>query len=223
MLVFAYGSLIYRPELPDALIECRPGYLAGQSRAFNKRSRTRCCAQSETYNAFPDVAPQFLVNGIYQSLVLGTESKPDDRLEGVIQRYHPSAANQLREHLDQREGYDARREDHLNGYIRCEQEVFDVTGASVGQAVVYLTNPNPKCQYRVTSELTLAQRAQILINATPKNPSADEGLLYLEGVRHALARHKIVDPYLEALTREVLSFDGPWHSIFDTQFNATRT
>ena len=46
--IFGYGSLLFSPELPDAICGRQPARLLGYRRAFNKRSISRSCAINAT-------------------------------------------------------------------------------------------------------------------------------------------------------------------------------
>lgn len=216
-LLFGYGSLVFAPEQPHRVLGLHRARLPGFRRTFNKRSRSRSCAIADSFDAFTDVPEAFRAEGLNWSLALGTVADDHATLEGMVLEYPNEALDDVLRDTDPREGYDARREPMLNGYLRQQREVTLETGAR--EAYVYLANPDPRNPWYV-GDLPLELQAKILINATPRNTTevrADaRGLLYLEGVRRRQAEAGIVDPDLEALAAAVLSFDGPWQALMST-------
>lgn len=213
-LLFGYGSLVFAPEQPHRVLGLYRARLPGFRRTFNKRSRSRSCPIGDSFDAFSDVPAAFRAEGLNWSLALGTVADDAALLEGMVVEYPVDALDDVLRDTDPREGFDARREPSLNGYLRQQREVALETGPR--SAYVYLANPDPRNPWYV-GELPLDVQAKILINATPRDAtevSADaRGLLYLEGVRRRQAEAGIVDPDLEALAAAVLSFDGPWQAL----------
>jgi cation transport regulator ChaC len=211
--IFGYGSLIFAPECEDALIARQPARLPGHRRSFNKRSISRLCPRGESFDAFPESDPAFLRDGVYRSLVLGTDPDPVVAMEGMLLQYADRDRDQVLAATDRREGYDAKRASRKNGYLRRTCRALGLDRGEALSCEVYLSNPDPACIYRVPPELDLLSRARILINATPRRgrgPSGSGGLHYLEGVRASLRGVGIIDPELEALAAAVRSLPGPW-------------
>ena len=214
MCLFGFGSLCFDPELPDQVVERFSARLRGVRRAFNKRSASRFCAREESFDAFFDQAPTgFCKDGIYDSLVLGTEPDDSAHIDGLVIGYSAAAAEAALQATDRREGYVEGRASRLNGYVRVVRSVerLDGAGEQHADASVYLTNPDPHI-YRA-GPLTLRQQAMILINATPRerrDARDSRGLHYLEGTRASLRSVGIVDRHLEALAAAIYALDGPW-------------
>jgi hypothetical protein len=104
----------------------------------------------------------------------------------------------------------------LNGYVRAKRTARLLDAGRAVDCLIYLTNHDPQCIYRTPMNLSLEDRARILINATPRRRAdtdlaADSrGLFYLEGVRAGLAECHIRDEHLESLARVIRSHPGPW-------------
>ena len=179
--VFAYGSLIGQPELPDALLRTTPATLPGWRRSFNKRSRNRGTPVAEAF-AGPTAAG-FERDGHRDSLALGTEA--GGAMVGAVLHYPSEVRDELLARLDRREGFFPSRP-LASGYVRRRVEVR-VEGLPLS-ALTYLSNPDPNGAFRVPSTWDAAARARVLIAASPREPRDPEwrGLHYLEGVRASL-------------------------------------
>jgi cation transport regulator ChaC len=206
LLVFAYGSLIGQPELPDALRSAVPATLPGWRRSFNKRSANRGTPVAEAFAV--ETAAGFERDGHRHSLALGTEV--GGAMAGAVLRYPGAVRDELLATLDRREGFFPRRPPAASGYVRRRVEVR-VDGAPV-EAITYLSNPDPSGAFRVPSDWDAAARARVLVAASPRSPRASDwrGLHYLEGVRGSLLAAGVVDPELEALAQAIRAVDGPW-------------
>ncbi|MEZ4235493.1 MAG: gamma-glutamylcyclotransferase [Myxococcota bacterium] len=190
MFVFAYGSLMYEPERPDALRSVRPARLPGLVRRFNKRSRARGCARHLA--AEPRDVEGFVDGAHRVSLALGTV--PGAGLDGLLLAYAPDAADDVLARLAAREG---------PGYRRSEV-VVEVDGAACA-AVTWLTDPDSG----LVVELDLAAQARVLAAATPRQRGERAlGADYLHGVQRALGAHGLRDPYVDALVGLVTGGDG---------------
>jgi len=211
---FGFGSLIFAPEFPGDCEAQIPAVLPGFRRDFNKRSRARSCPIALSYNAFPDMDPPFRKDGLHYSLALGTHPDPRGEMQGVILQYPAHVAEKVLRSTDRREGYDEKRADVENGYLRRMKNLSTPQGEM--DAWVYLSNPDPLCTYFVPDSVDVNEKARILINATPAEGesipghSDVRGLYYLEGVRKGLKDRGIVDGPLEEIAQAVLSFEGPW-------------
>ena len=128
--VFAYGSLIFEPELAASMLRRQPARLPGYRRAFNKLSLRRSTPRNESFDAFAEVRSQFRQQGENLSLSLGTVIDPSAAIEGEVQIYPGEIEVELLSQLDAREGCDASRAPEENGYERAvvslevEDEVF---------------------------------------------------------------------------------------------------
>ncbi|HHO53914.1 MAG TPA: hypothetical protein ENK18_24335 [Deltaproteobacteria bacterium] len=187
MIVFAYGSLMYEPELPSAILERRPARLVGHSRRFNKRSRSRGCP---LHNAPPGPGvPGFVDGDLRLSLVLGTV--PGGHMDGLMLRYDPAHAPKALAQIERREGA---------AYLRTEVEIHVSDGTSSG-ALAWLTNPRSP----LLVELEPMDQAAILRAATPIQDvdGRARGAHYLLGVQRALAKLQTPDPGIDALVEEL--------------------
>jgi len=180
--LFAYGSLIYEPELPEALIDSVPGRWEGTRRSFNKISFGRGCLVHESS---APVVTDFVRGNRRLSLVLGTE--PGDGLHGFVLRYPESAATEVLRRVNIREGTD---------YVETEIEVALADGQV--KARTWVTNPH--CASYL-GDLADDRVASILRHATPDRVgSKAQGIAYLEGVRAALTEVGLRDDYLDGVS-----------------------
>ncbi len=209
--LFGYGSLLYAPELPEAVLRLVPARLDGYRRAFNKLSRSRLCAVAESYDAFPDVPGVFVDGDRYRSLVLGTEVSAGACIEGMLLEYPEERRAEVLAVTDRREAYDPKRPSRRNGYLRRPVDVVRTDTRAALSCETWLTNTDPAQRYRAP-EMDLAAQAKVLVNATPRRAwrETDGGLPYLEGTRDALRGVGIVDPDLESLADQVRALPGPW-------------
>jgi cation transport regulator ChaC len=112
--VFAYGSMMEEPELPEKIVKIRPGHLNNLSRSFNVKSSTR------------------------NHTVLGT--KPYGSMQGLILEYPIEDIAEVLAACDKREGYQKERDPSLNVYIRSVNRAY-AKGFDKGlPCVVYITN-----------------------------------------------------------------------------------
>lgn len=216
--IFGYGSLLFSPELPDDVCGRQPALLPGYRRAFNKRSISRSCAREESFDAFPAASRgAFTKDGYYRSLVLGTVPDAEATIEGGLISYPLELRDKLISTMDRREGY-YPKDLAASGYLRADVEVLLRDGQR-RRCITYLTNQEAGHGLLLPAETPLAERARILINATPRRPLSDDrrresrGLYYLEGVREQLQAIGIVDADLEALADTLRSENGPWQTL----------
>ncbi len=190
--IFGYGSLLFEPELPEALLDMTPATLPGMRRSFNKISTGRGALASQCPAA---EVPDFVRGPRRLSLVLGTESGPE--LKGFVLRYPESIADRVLELVNAREGFVAGRDQTLNDYLPTEVSVVLPNGQQI-PATVWKTNPN--CRAYV-GDLPVDEVVAILRAATPGRPgNKAQGTAYLEGVRGALAKAGHRDDYLDRLS-----------------------
>lgn len=222
--VFGYGSLVYTPELPDAVVALRPATARGMRRSLNKRSGTRFCPAADSYAAFDDELGLRRADGAYGSLVLGTVESPGHQLHAMVVGYPASAESEVLARMDPREGIIAGRPEWMNGYVREKIAVQLQDSGETVHAWVYLTNPDPRCPWRLSGDVSTEQKARALINATPREPLGgfgrdSRGFLYVEGTRTVLHAAQIFDPELESIAHEIRRLPGPWvDSIIPSRF-----
>ena len=190
--VFGYGSLLFEPERPDALLDMVPAVWPGVRRAFNKISTGRGCPLSAS--SVPAVE-DFVADGRRLSLVLGTE--PGQGITGFVLRYDASVAEEVTRRIHAREGYFADRDSALNDYLPVTVQATLPNGQRIA-AVAWQTNP--RCRAYV-GELPIGEVAAILRAATPDEPGARaQGTAYLEGVRRVLSSAGLRDDALDRLS-----------------------
>jgi len=124
--VFAYGSLIFCPELPGRVIGRARARLNGYDRTFNKIATSRFCPRSDSFDAFPTPDERLLKDGSYVSLVLGT--CPGSGIDGIALTYPVEVRDELIALLDRREGYDPTGEKRSNGYVRVTEPTVSEGG-----------------------------------------------------------------------------------------------
>jgi len=194
--VFAYGSLLYEPQHPEAVVRRQEAVLQGAVRAFDKISVPRGCAATHALHPAPE---GFAVQGWHRSLALGLQTGVDGVVHGAVYTYDERAWPEVLAALERREGHDPDREDALNGYRRALRTLHTPTGPVT--AWVYVSNPDS-----VWSGVYLphAARAEVLAAATPRvaDPYA-RGADYLVRTVHTLARADVHDPQLDALVQAV--------------------
>lgn len=210
--LFAYGSLLFEPELAEHLVETATAELPGYCRAFNKLSLRRATACEESFDAFDLSGEEYRRDGKNLSLALGTEFSPGNVIVGGLQVYPDHVSQELQPKLDRREGFSDGRPSRQNGYLRSNVELR--CGTEVVPAITYLTNPDEACVWTIGPEVDVFLRAKILINATPMAASSGlaRGLDYLQKTREELASIGARDLALEELADAVHSFDGPWRA-----------
>lgn len=181
--VFGYGSLMYEPELPEALIERRPARLEGVHRWFCKRSRSRGCPARFAPARAP--VPGFVDDaGDRWSLALGTQE--GGHMDGLALVYPASVQATLLKRLHQREG---------PGYLGRAVTVF-VDGAPL-EAAAWLSDPH----HESVVDLPMADQATVLLAATPTEDvdGRARGARYLLDLLELLADMGVWDPRMEAL------------------------
>jgi len=192
LYLFGYGSVLFEPERPDALLDMQPATWPGVQRAFNKTSTRRGCALAAC--SAPTV-PDFVADGQRLSLVLGTE--PGEGIEGFVLRYPASVSEDVMERMNLREGFDPQRERAANGYLPTTAHVRLASG-QVLPATAWRSNPSCRAYVGV---LPVSRVAAILRAATPDLPGPRaQGAAYLEGVRGALASAGLRDAALDHLS-----------------------
>jgi hypothetical protein len=211
--LFAYGSLLYDPELPEELVCMTPARLVGWERSFNKRSVRRGCERDESFAAF-GTDEEFFRRGRYHSLVLGTVESAGGWIDGALLSYPAAAGLEVLRRMDRREGFDDGRPPIENDYNRLRVTVTTLDpDKDCIAAWVYHANSDPSAPFAVDPGMSLAERAATLINATPRAMSTESdsrGLGYLEQVRMWLWLNGIVDPAAERLVAAVYNLPGPW-------------
>ncbi|MBX2803758.1 MAG: gamma-glutamylcyclotransferase [Myxococcales bacterium] len=180
--VFAYGSLISEPELPQHVQRRVVARLDGWHRTFNTRSESRGCpAAARPRRA---AVPGFEIGGDRRSLVLGTA--PGGHIDGMLLTYPGAVRAELLARLQRREG---------PGYRHTQVQV--TAGDLPCTAHAWLTAPDS--QRRV--DLPLEAQAAILAAATPVRDvdGRARGANYLFDVVEALAAVGVEDPELQRL------------------------
>ncbi len=210
--LFGYGSLIATPEIPDRVLGRNLAHLSGWRRSFNKRSPGRGCSKRDAYDAFDAVPEAFRQVEWNPSLAVGTAADPHGEIAGVALKYAAADEAAVLAETDVREGYDASADVARLGYLR--QRVSIRVDGKTADAWTYLSNPGGS--YHLDPAHSLADRAQILINATPRpgTPSFQDGhargLGYLEQLRDGLLALDVLDPVLEDMAAAVHAIAGPW-------------
>lgn len=198
--VFASGSLIHHPELPEALTGFGVATLAGYRRAFNKVSSHPGCLKARSMGAFAVPELELDDGDRWRSIVLGTEARQGRAIRGVLLGYPEEARAELLARLDRREA----------GYRRATLPARHAASGASFEAIVYLTD--------ASIALSIAEQAAVLANATSRvEPTLAEwriGLYYLERVRASLRTLDIPDPDLESLAAAVHALGpGPWRDL----------
>jgi len=209
LLVFAYGSLISDPELPEAVTHHYWARLDGYARRFNKRSMARGAPLEESHADDPAASRAFVRRDHVDSLALGLEPRDDAHVVGRVQVYPRAVSAALIERLDMREGYHRGEPAARSGYVPVVRTVHRLGDGASLEALLYLTNPESSLV--VPPSLPDAERAGILIAATPRTRAPrPAGVDYLVAVRAALARDDIFDPSLERQARAVAALGPAW-------------
>ena len=200
LMLFGYGSLLYEPERPDALVDRFVARLDGLSRRFNKPSRPRGILRTEAswHGPLPELPDEaFVLDDAYLSLALGT--RPGGYIDGEVLVYRDAAAADVMARMHQREGVVLGRDPARDHYRCVEVEVRSGTQTTLATSWV----SNPGGDWHVEG-LTLAQEAAVLRRATPTTPRAHaKGARYLFGVERGLAARTLHDPYISALADAV--------------------
>lgn len=202
--VFAFGSLMFDPELPDRVRAVRPARLVGHQRAFNKASVPRACRAHEVAWATLHVPGGFVRDGRPVSLALGT--RPGGEMRGRVLRYDRADAPAVLAALDRREGVFADRPASSQSYLPAQLPVETPDGTV--EARVYLSNPGGDWH---ADDLDLRQTIAVLLRATPRRrPPRAKGVWYLLETWETLQQAGIVDAHIEALVDTLRRSDGPW-------------
>lgn len=204
LTIFAYGSLLASPELPEVVTGPFPARLEGYRRSFNKRSVARGCRPAEALELTDESwqpPPLFRAGDLHCSLVLGAVEDPAASLIGGVLEYPVEVADHALRAIDRREGaYAKHKPSRALGYVRMRHAVHRLDTGERQETFVYVSNPRPN-DWLVPPEMSVEERARILFTATPRTPPRRAlGMYYLEEVRAALlAAGGIIDPELEEL------------------------
>ena len=201
VLLFGYGSLLYDPELPEAVVDRFPARVHGMTRRFNKPSRPRGIRrdQADWHGPLPDLdADAFVLGPHYLSLALGTA--PGPHLDGEVLVYRPDARAALLRRMHAREGIADPTRPGPQDHYRCVEVTAEARGRTV-RALSWVSNPGGAWH---VEGLTLAQEAAVLRRATPAEPQPKvRGARYLFGVEAGLAGLGLHDPYVSRLADAV--------------------
>jgi cation transport regulator ChaC len=157
--IFAYGSLMFSPELPKRVAYRALGSVEGHHRAFNKRSSPRACRPEHRLR--PDLEPvvPYRFRGP-ASLALGT--RPGGTLHGVLLGYAEEDRAELFTRLDAREGVWHDQPFQTWSYLPTRVPVTTEDGTF--EATCWLSNPQGDWH---EADLTEEEVVQILLHATP--------------------------------------------------------
>jgi cation transport regulator ChaC len=194
--VFAYGSLMYEPELPAEILGREWVRLPGHHRAFNKWSIVRGCHPDAARWPDTEVPPFFRTDRLNRSLVLGTE--PGGEMIGINLLYPKSVAPELLRRSDRREGFYPDKEPSESGYLRRRVQLVSLeTGAPV-EAWTYLRNPESEFYLPGLDPQTVVK---VLARATPREQSATKvkGAGYFVNIARVLRANQVFDAEMEAL------------------------
>ena len=207
--IFAYGSLMYEPELAEEIIGREWVRLSGHRRAFNKWSVVRGCHPSAARWPEIEVPPFFCTERLNRSLVLGTE--PGGEIVGINLVYPELAASELLRRYDRREGFYPKRNPAASGYLRRLVSVLRLDTGEASQAWTYLRNPASDF-YRPGLEPETVVR--VLARATPGQQSTKKvkGIGYFLNIAQVLRQHQVADAYVEALCSVIEREAGAWAS-----------
>ena len=209
LLVFAYGSLIFDPELPEAVSNHYWARLDGFARRFNKRSPARGAITAESWADDPAASLAFVTRDHADSLAMGLEPNSAAHVVGRVLVYPKNVASSLIARLDAREGY--RRGEPLNhsGYVPVVRPVHRLGDGAALDALLYLSNA--ESPLILPPSVPDHERAGILVAATPRHPALrPAGIDYLAELRRALATDGIFDPALERQARAVADLGPTW-------------
>ncbi|TNF25871.1 MAG: hypothetical protein EP329_22165 [Deltaproteobacteria bacterium] len=209
LLVFAYGSLISDPELPELVSHRFWARLDGFSRRFNKRSPARGARIEHSWADDPAASRAFVHAGHADSLALGLEPDPDAHVVGCVFAYPKHVASSLIVQLDAREGFHRGEATRHSGYVPVVRTVHGLADGAAVEALLYLANAD--CPLVLPTSVPDSERARILVAATPRIPAPrPAGVDYLADVRRALAVEGIFDPALERQARAVAELGPRW-------------
>lgn len=194
--IFAYGSLMYEPELPAAVLGREWVRLSGHHRVFNKWSVVRGCRPEAARWPDIEVPPFFCTERLNRSLVLGTE--PGGEIIGMNLIYPNSVASEILRRSDLREGFYPAKEASQSGYLRCRVQVVGLDKGETVEAWTYLRNPESDF-YRPGLDPQTVGR--ILARATPKEQSLKKikGIGYFLNIARVLRENQVFDDQMEAL------------------------
>lgn len=205
--VFAYGSLVDEPELPDDLLDARPSRLTDHVRRMDKTSAPRGCTDEEAWLPPDPSMARWSHRGRRLSLALGVVAHPGGHVDGMLLTYPATVRERLVDRLDRREGFVPGRATEEQGYLRAEVGVTVADEAVT--ALTYLSNPGGRWDaarwgLTWTRDDAATAAARVLLYATPRSPEGPaRGFRYLWNLRRCLARHGIRDPMVEEVLDEV--------------------
>jgi len=207
--VFAYGSLVFEPELPEAILNSFWARLDGFSRRFNKRSPVRGTPIARSHAHDPAAAPTFLNRDHADSLAMGLDPEPDAHVVGRVFVYPKNIASTLIARLDDREGYHRGQSTRASGYVPVVRPVFRLGDSAAFDALMYISNP--ESPLILPTSFPDSDRAGILVAATPRERGGRLcGVDYLAQLRRTLAADGIFDPALERQARAVAALGPEW-------------
>jgi cation transport regulator ChaC len=192
--VFGYGSLIYEPAFPEAIVEVREATLHGYRRRLNQASPGRGIPESL---ATGPALPGWRQGDTRLSLAFGTEPDPHSAIEGVVVRYPAELWPDVRAALQRREG--------------CGPEwpvdAWHYEEAAVPVVIDGLHAPHPALTFlslpdgAQTRSLTDAEVVAVLRHATPHTVGAKrKGMHYVEGLGpERIARDRWLQGIIDAL------------------------
>ena len=205
LLLFGYGSLLYEPERPDAIIDRFTARLDGVSRRFNKPSQPRGIRRCDAswHGPLPDLPEDaFATDQHYLSLALGT--RRGGSMDGEVLVYADQAADDVLARMHRREGVRHPAAPSPRDHYRCEELAVVASGRTV-HATSWISNPGGDWHIE---GLALHQEAAVLRRATPSVPeSRAKGAEYLFGVEAGLASRGLADPYISALADAVRALE----------------
>ena len=174
--VFGYGSLIYEPAHPDAVLEQRPALLRGYRRRLNQASPGRGIPESEA------TAPALSgwCEGTHRlSLAFGTEPDAEAVIEGVAFRYAAVDWPEVHATLWRREGCGPDWPAAARHYEEARVDV-SIDGLDGERPALTFLSLVDGVQ---TRRLTDAEVVAILRHATPREVGARRrGRHYVEGL-----------------------------------------
>ena len=207
--VFAYGSLVFDPELPESIRSSFWARLDGYTRRFNKRSPVRGARTGENHAGDPNASAAFVQQDRADSLAMGLEPSPDAHVVGRVFTYPKNTASTLIARLDDREGYHRGQPTRASGYVPIVRQVFRLGDSAAFEALLYCANP--ESPLILPPAVPDSERAGILVAATPKVAGEKScGVDYLAELRRTLAAEGIFDPALERQAHAVAALGASW-------------
>ncbi len=190
--VFGYGSLIYEPAFPDAILETRDATLSGHRRRLNQASPARGIPD---HLGIAPALPGWMEGEQRLSLAFGTEPHPESRIDGVVVRYPEAMWPAVLDALQRREGCGPTWPLAARHYEQARVHVTIEGSPRETPALTFLSLPDG-AQTRV---LTDAEVVAVLTHATPAEVGEKRrGMHYVEG----LGDERIAaDPWLRQIVR----------------------